>query len=88
MEIDLTQLIVQVGGGGALAWFVTGAVKTAFKLPVRVRPLLAIGLGAMFGIALAFVDGSATVPEYVAGALAGVAAVGAREAYTAARPPS
>lgn len=83
--MELSELLIQIGGGAGIAWFIVGAIKTAFSLPVRARALTAIVVGAGVGIALAFIDGSASPAEYVAGALAGIAAVGAREGLTAVR---
>jgi hypothetical protein len=84
IDMDLAELLIQVGGGGGVAWFIVGAIKTAFGLPKRTRALTAIVVGAAVGIALAFIDGGATATELVAGAFAGIAAVGVREGFTAA----
>lgn len=79
--MELTELIAQVGGAGAIAWAITGAIKTAFKIPSTAKALIALVVGAVVGIGLAFLDGSVTPAELVAGAFGGVAAILTREGF-------
>lgn len=83
--MDLQTLLTSIGGGGSLAWFITGAIKNAFLLPSRVKPLLAITIGGAVGAAIAWAQGGADA-EVVSGLLAGVIAVGAREGLKAIVP--
>ena len=64
-----------------VALVITGAVRTAFNLPGKWTPLLAIALGAGFAALLGTVDG-VTLPEVIRGAIGGAAAVGLHKTFS------
>ena len=84
-SVDLQMLVTSIGGGGGAAWFITGAIKSAFLMPSRAKPLLAIAIGSIIGAAVAWTQGG-TDADVLTGALAGIMAVGAREGIKAIVP--